>query len=195
MDAATLPERLAEQTPSWTVTGPPVRGRSCGACKACCVLVPVHLSADDYKAANERCRHACSKGCAVYAKRPEPCQVWSCAWLIQRETAGLRRPDLAGYVIDPMLDQVQAGEEMLDAVQVWADPARPDAHRDPALRAWLRQVGMPAIVRYSETDAFVLVPPHRARQEWLEIGAVLNTSIGNFARLTETERAAAAGVL
>ena len=183
----------ALQTPgtSWTFYGPAVRGRACGACKACCTLVPVHLAPEDYKPANQRCRHVCSKGCRVYDDRPEPCQAWSCAWLIQERTEGLRRPDQAGYVIDPLLDEIQVNGAPVSAVQVWLDPARPQAHTDPALRAWLEALGMPAIVRRSEWTGFVLLPPALTGGGWIEAETAINERIGCYAQLTDAERQAA----
>ena len=92
------------------VFGPHIRGRNCGSCKACCTSVPVDLSPTEHKDANVRCKHVCSKGCAIYPQRPRPCQVWSCRWLFDQGTAGLRRPDHSGYVIDcaPDTDDAEA---------------------------------------------------------------------------------------
>ena len=62
----------------------------------------------------------------------------------------------------------------LDVFQVWCDPARPDAHRDPALRAYLAAMharfGMPAFIRYNSRDGFLLVPPAvSGTGDWLEL--------------------------
>ena len=46
--------------------------------------------------------------------------------------SGIRRPDLAGYAIDPMLDTILVDKQPVEVIQVWVDPARREAHRDPA---------------------------------------------------------------
>ena len=153
-------------TEAWSIFGPPVRGRSCGSCQACCTLVPVARPLD--KPAGARCQHLRAKGCGIYATRPSPCRYWNCAWLYQPETADMRRPDKTGYIIDPMLQTILIDHDPVSVIQVWIDPARPDAHRDPALRAYLNRMGerhrTPAIVRWSYPggqegrDAMVLIP-------------------------------------
>lgn len=154
----------------WTVIGPSVRGRRCGGCTACCVQLPVRAMA---KGANERCPKLCSRGCSIYKQRPEECRYFSCRWLMDETTADLRRPDKSGYVIDPMLDTIVADGREVHVVQVWVDPKRPDAHRDPALRAWLAGVadryGMPALVRWNSSDAMLLAAPCLTGDgQWLE---------------------------
>lgn len=70
---------------------------------------------------------------------------------------------------------VQESGERIDVpvVQVWVDPKHPDAHRDPELRAYLarrgEEDGAAAIIRYSEGEGFVLIPPAlNAAGEWIE---------------------------
>ena len=169
----------ANLTHDWTIFGPNVRGRNCGACKACCTLVPVQLR-EGHKPANVRCRHLTSRGCGIYAKRPRPCQAWSCRWLMDPDTAAIRRPDLAGYAIDPMLDTILMDGTPLEVIQVWCDPARREAHRDPALRAYLatmgERFGLLVIVRWDSGDGLVLCPPSiSASGEWEEAGGTLRT--------------------
>lgn len=165
---------MNEDQDSWAVIGPPVRGRRCGGCTACCVQLPVRAMA---KGANEPCRKLCSRGCSIYATRPDECRYFSCRWLMDESTADLRRPDKSGYVIDPMLDTVVADGQEGHVVQVWVDPARPDAHRDPALRAWLagvaERLGIPALIRWNSRDAMFLVPPCLSSDgEWLEVTSI-----------------------
>ena len=123
----------------WTIYGEPVRGRSCGSCTLCCTLLPVELPSGP-KPANARCPHSYSKGCRIYARRPDPCRYWSCRWLFDPATAGLKRPDQSGVVIDAALDTILADGRPLDVLQIWCDPNRRDAHRDPAVRAYLADV-------------------------------------------------------
>jgi len=154
-------------TDGWQIFGLPGRNRACGSCTFCCTMVPVDRPLE--KPAGVRCQHLCNKGCRIYSRRPDPCRYWNCAWLYQPETADIRRPDRAGYVIDPMPQNILIDGHPTPAIQVWVDPKQPDAHRDPALRAYLDLMGerhrMPAIVRWSHAggqegrDAMVLVPP------------------------------------
>lgn len=134
--------------------------RACGGCTLCCRLMPVRELA---KGANTRCRYQrTGKGCAVYAthKQPPSCKIWSCAWLVDPETAKLSRPDRSHYVIDVMPDYIttvdNATGERRDhpVVQVWCDPKHRDAHRDPALREWLGD--RLALIRYSTNDAILI---------------------------------------
>lgn len=162
---------------AWRIFGPPVRGRTCGACKACCTWVPVERPLN--KPAGVACVHLRAKGCGIYEKRPDVCRYWNCAWLYQHETAAMRRPDLAGYLIDPVMQTVLAEGHPLPVLQVWVDPERPDAHRDPALRDYLndagRRYGVPSLVRWAwpipqeGAESMLLIPPSlRADGLWLE---------------------------
>jgi len=162
--------------------------RSCGECTLCCRLLPV----DDYvaidgrelpgalhKPAGERCPHQRHNGCAIYDRRPDCCRMWSCRWLTSDDTRDIRRPDRCHYVIDITPDTVKwvdnaTGEwsEIL-AIQIWVDPKHPDAHKDPALRAYIERRGeldrMVAIIRYSPRLGFVLFPPSMTTTgEWHE---------------------------
>jgi hypothetical protein len=48
-------------------------------------------------------------------------------------------------------------------------PAYPDAHRDPALRAWLDRRALSALVRYDDKRALVIAPPSvRSDGQWHE---------------------------
>jgi hypothetical protein len=141
-------------------------GRVCGTCTLCCTLVPVP-SLD--KPAGKRCQFArFSKGCTIYARRPGSCRTWACLWLIDASTAGLPRPDRAHYVIDMTPDFIRAsGADGVmhehPVIQIWVDPAYPDAHRAPELRAWLeRQAerwGYAAIIRRDNSSAIILAAP------------------------------------
>lgn len=141
--------------------------RACGDCQLCCSLLPVRSMA---KLAGQRCSHQQHhKGCKVYPKlfsvAPE-CKLWNCRWLLNDDAGELRRPDRSHYVIDVMPEYITLGDEdgvqhRVRVVQVWVDPKHPDAHRDPALRAWLeRRPGWAALVRYSAHEGFVIFPPN-----------------------------------
>lgn len=60
--------------------------------------------------------------------------------------------------------------------QVWVDPQNRDAHRAPAFRRWLDQRGLPALIRYSERDGFVLFPPSASKGHgWVKHQSGLTT--------------------
>jgi hypothetical protein len=149
--------------------------RRCGDCQLCCKLLP---TPEIGSLANERCKHQKhGVGCAIYARRPLSCQLWSCGWLQpdDHDTHDLPRPDRAHYVVDPMPDFITmtwsdgSPPEHIPVVQVWVDPDHKDAHRAPSFRAWLDRQGIPAIVRFNERDGFVLFPPStNAQHVWRE---------------------------
>jgi hypothetical protein len=114
------------------------------------------------KPAGLRCpyqRH--KKGCTVYSRRPFGCRAWACRWLTSDDTGELQRPDRSHYVVDETPDFIvtHSGDKV-PIVQVWIDPDYPDAHRDPALRAYLLRRwqldGHVALVRYDATRAMLL---------------------------------------
>ena len=166
---------------SLLLLGAPLRARSCGACKACCTQVPVELRPGTIKKANERCPHLYRHGCNIYATRPTPCRLWSCRWLFDPYAAGLKRPDIGGYIVDPWPDQIVADDRPVEVLQIWVDPARRHAHRDPGLRDFLagyaERQRMPAMVRYSSQEGFLLVAPcMTASREWLELDSNMVTA-------------------
>lgn len=142
--------------------------RRCAECQLCCKLLPV-VSID--KPANTRCaKQRTGKGCMVYRTAlPYECRMWSCKWLTGGpDVARLQRPDRVHYVIDAMPDIItmasadgQRQETMV--AQVWIDPAFPDAHREPGLRAWMALIGerdrMPTVIRYGINRALFICPP------------------------------------
>jgi hypothetical protein len=135
------------------------------------------------KRAGQRCEHQRHhKGCAVYARleRVSPsCKLWSCRWLVNDDTGGLRRPDRSHYVLDLIPDFVTAVDDLtgerqaVQVVQIWVDPKHPDAHRDPALRAYLERRAKDNIiglVRYDNESAIALFPPAlSANRQWNEV--------------------------
>lgn len=156
--------------------------RACGDCQLCCTLLPVVALK---KAGGAVCRHQkLHVGCAVYRgpEMPEECSLWSCRWLINDDATELARPNESHYVIDVMPDYItiqdkQAGPRQLQVVQIWVDPRHPDAHRDPALRRWIRKrakKGIGALVRHSPTQAFALfAPPLTHDGRWHEVHGVV----------------------
>jgi hypothetical protein len=130
------------------------------------------------KPADERCRYQKhGKGCAVYARRPLGCRLWNCRWLVN-DAGETRRPDRTHYVIDIMPDVIRMvpnddgdGPPVeITVIVVWCDPNYPDAHRDPALRDYLKdkaeKEGIGALIRFSESEGMGLLAP--CFDEWLE---------------------------
>lgn len=162
--------------------------RQCGSCTLCCKLLPVsegntkssrHLPVFE-KPANTRCQHQRhGVGCKIYDRRPMSCRVWTCQWLAGGEaTRDLPRPDRCGYVIDIAPDLITFnmpnGPKKVPVIQIWT--SWPDAHRDPALRAFLEvraaNLGMAALVRLpDQKTAIAMIPPTLpwGDGEWHEI--------------------------
>lgn len=149
-------------------------GRQCGGCSLCCRLVPVE---ELHKPAGKRCKHQrFARGCMIYAVRPISCREWSCMWLIGDEGGqplDLARPDRSHYVVDVMPDIIritnnETGKvDQIDVMQVWVDPAYPDAWKDKALLDMIERVGVIALVRYDSDRGFVACPPSRsADRQW-----------------------------
>jgi hypothetical protein len=113
-------------------------------------------------------------GCTVHntGKMPFECGVWNCRWLVNADTADLRRPDRSHYVIDIMPDFILADGEPVEVVQIWVDPRHRDAHRDPALRRYLERRALEnkvALIRYNAKDAFTLIAPILCKdRQWHE---------------------------
>lgn len=145
--------------------------RVCGDCQACCTLMPVE---EIGKPGLTRCKHQKSAlGCKIYPNRPHSCRIWSCAWLTDRETVDLPRPDRSRYVVDCWPDtiymtSVELGGRMPQAaLQVWCDPRYPEAWDNPKLKAYLDKRGMPVIIRFGNDKGFVIFPPsYYGGTEW-----------------------------
>jgi len=154
--------------------------RQCGDCQLCCKLLPVRTLG---KGAGQRCQHQRHhKGCAVYSTlgRVSPeCKLWNCRWLVADDTENLSRPDRSHYVLDLMPDFItlrddKTGEaQHVEVVQIWVDPKYPDAHRDPALRAYLDRLAeknVAGLVRRNNTEALTIFPPAlSADGQWHEV--------------------------
>lgn len=143
--------------------------RQCGDCQLCCRLVPVQ---EIGKPANTACRHQWPAGCFIYQRRPRSCREWSCQWLTnERGTADMQRPDITHYVIDPLPNYITRsddGSRWLVA-QVWVDDQYPEAHTDPALRAFLDSHSVIGLIRWDNKRGMLLIPPSvNADRVWIE---------------------------
>lgn len=178
--------------------------RACNECSLCCKLLPMQKNSEDRypdtikfleqegilkpgehlsflrdfdKPGGHRCPHQRHrKGCAVYNIRPMGCRVWSCRWLFDEDTAALRRPDRAHYVLDSSPDFVTSEDEngeqnVIPVMQVWLDPGFPDAYRDVDLYAYFAKQfhkGTAVLVRVTrEESIFIIGPP--MTDEWHEL--------------------------
>lgn len=160
--------------------------RQCGDCQLCCKLLPVKdnepwrgAPAMD-KPAGQKCIYQKHHvGCTVYGtgKMPACCQMWNCRWVVDTVPRDIGRPDRVHYVIDIMPDFVTTVSngvaQNVQVVQIWVDPRYPDAHRDPALRAWLAKLAeeqhILGMVRYSHRDTMMLLAPSVTEDgEWWE---------------------------
>jgi hypothetical protein len=176
--------------------------RECGQCQLCCKLLPVE--AVD-KLAGQRCKYQRHhKGCAIHAKLmavAPACAVWNCRWLVEDDTHGLSRPDRSHYVLDIMPDFVTLRNDLdgssqhVQVVQIWVDPGYPDAHRDPALRAYLERrakENIVGIVRWDDKGAMVIFPPSmNQNRQWNEVMTNMRTKTHSFAEIAAALQPAA----
>lgn len=148
--------------------------RQCGDCSLCCRLLPV---SEIGKKAGERCGYQrFGKGCTVHGpQQPRQCRAWSCAWLMLHQIV-LPRPDRAGYVIDVNVDFVVFGEDVfagkkVDALQIWADPKRPEAWRGAMdfIKEAIGQREAVAVIRFGANGAITVVPPQLGDGQWVEV--------------------------
>jgi len=149
--------------------------RQCGECSLCCRLIPV---AEIGKKTGERCSfQRFGKGCTVHGpQQPRQCREWSCAWLLLPMLT-LPRPDRAGFIVDLSVDVVVFGADVftgkkVDALQIWADPKRPDAWR--AAVPWIKEaIGereAVAVIRFGAEGGITLVPPRLSDDgQWVEV--------------------------
>lgn len=187
--------------------------RKCGDCRLCCSLIPIDedFRIDDegnvvgemaHKPKLTKCEHQCSKGCGIYATRPFACRTWSCAWLVDKRASMLLRPDHGHYLVDVMPSTARSTDKngkpmQAQVIQVWVDPAYPDAHRAPSLRAYLVAMakeygtiagvyGIPALE--AQNKALLLVPPSLSDTgEWFERESEI-AGVRNNPRITSSVR-------
>lgn len=72
------------------VLGPPVPGRSCGECTACCLLLDID---ELQKPAEVLCPSCTGSGCGVYETRVSACRNYYCAWRRVEAMPDWARPD------------------------------------------------------------------------------------------------------
>jgi hypothetical protein len=118
------------------------------------------------------------QGSSIYSKRHNDCRAWSCRWKATRRPAACRAPtartirSTVSTTTSPRTIPRQTNAKV-GAYQVWVDPAFPDAHRAPELRAWVEKQnakhGCVFVIRYSARAGFTLIPPTLSDGHgWLE---------------------------
>lgn len=114
---------------------PSSRGRTCGECRACCVVLGFEARPEESaftKPAGTPCPHLCPSGCAIYAQRPPVCARFQCAWLQTPTLPADLRPDRCG-VLFAMNDNLLG-----EGFAVYAYELRPGAS-DSEPASWLLQ--------------------------------------------------------
>jgi hypothetical protein len=81
------------------VFGPPVEGRECGECVACCKILGIDVP-ELAKPAGVLCQHCTGTGCGIYQTRPQQCRDWHCAWRRIGAMPPATRPDRLGVMFD-----------------------------------------------------------------------------------------------
>lgn len=169
--------------------------RQCGECQLCCRVLPI---IEIGKKANERCSYAkFGKGCTLHGQPSKPlsCQRWNCFWLVS-PAFDLPRPDRAGYVVDIMPDVVVFGEDVftgkkVDALQIWADPRRPEAWRGAMdwIKSAIGDKEAVAVVRFGPQTAITVVPPCLSDTgDWREVESRLMRPVeGDTVKRMKTE--------
>lgn len=114
----------------------------------------------------------------------------------------MSRPDRTHYVIDVMPDFITLVYDEtgaltnVEVVQIWVDPSYPDAHRDPALRAYIErrgEEGIAAIVRYSELRDHYLPAEHEQGRRMARGHARASQARAHRARAVRRDRQRAQG--
>lgn len=170
--------------------------RQCGSCTLCCKLIPVK---EIDKKSNTKCTHQRHSGCAIYNHRPMSCQLWNCAWLVNKDMSDQQRPDRSHVVISPGLETFwfrdnDTGEEIpVSAIEMWVDPQYPDAYKDHRIKAFMERRGeqnIATLVRYSSSEGFVIWPPHMTGRGFVEQhdGQVIPEAESNAKRIAEMRK-------
>jgi hypothetical protein len=102
--------------------------------------------------------------------------LFSCRWLSNDDTGRLSRPDRAHYVIDPspdfvtVVDNATGERRNIEVVQIWCDPAYPEAWLDEHLLDYIERraaEGKLALVRFGSQSAItVFAPPMSPTGQW-----------------------------
>lgn len=154
--------------------------RKCGDCQLCCRVLPI---SELGKKAGVRCSNQkFGVGCKVHGspRQPFSCRFWSCWWLLN-PAFDLPRPDRAGYVVDMSPDFVVLGADVfkdkrVPALQVWADPKRPDAWRGGMdwIKRTIEERDAVCVVRFDSRAAIVVVPPKLSDgRGWIEVDSYM----------------------
>lgn len=72
------------------------------------------------------CKHACAKGCSIYADRPQECVDFHCLWLIDERIPDYWKPSYSKMVLNPKLH----ADRNKGYIAILVDPAYPLRWRD-----------------------------------------------------------------
>lgn len=120
------------------------KGRACGPCTACCVVLSI---VELRKPARRACDHLRDDACGIHPDRPESCRAFHCAWL--RGALGddlALRPDALGVMIDHFVLR-GTGEAHTLAFELWEG-----ALESPEARAVLDALSRAHAVARSHRD-------------------------------------------
>jgi len=100
--------------------------RTCDGCTKCCEGT-LHGKAYQHSFYPGKPCHFLSKGCTIYANRPEdPCQIYKCEWLASEELPMWMRPDLCHAITTKRTinnieyyEILEAGKVLDSAVLSW----------------------------------------------------------------------------
>ncbi len=127
--------------------GPLVAGRGCGHCTACCFEITIEHPLLT-KPPREMCGHCTTKGCSIYAARPDVCQHWFCAWRRVAELPDHLNPDSCGLLAS-VVENLEADNPLarLYIIVHWLnnEPIVKSAAADELLAA-MRRYGLPVWV-------------------------------------------------
>jgi hypothetical protein len=147
---------MLEENGAATTNGPLTPVRGCDGCTLCCKVMGVQALA---KPAGTWCKHCkTGVGCGIYETRPGDCSSFICGYLLLPELSEEWKPRVSRLIISTLISG--------NRINVYVDPARPDAwRRQPyyaSLQAWSRRALAKAgqvVVRIG-ARCIVVLPDH-----------------------------------
>lgn len=142
--------------------------RTCDGCTVCCTVMSVKTPEFD-KPEYRACEKACPTGCSIYKTRPEPCEGYSCLWLID-EGKALRdedKPSVSGLLfemsgIHRKLSPFEERTGIAFLVVREAFPGAFDAYRGKKTLQRLSKKVL-IICAYQDGRRFAIGPPEKLR--------------------------------
>lgn len=145
----------------------PPRERTCGECRACCVVLGFEAREDESpfrKPAGTPCHHLVRIGCGIYHDRPPVCRRFECGWLVAPNLPDALRPDRCGVLFCTNDSAVGEG------YAVYAYELRPGA-AETGLPAWLiGELSVETTVIVVRADGMEIITADPEVQRRLESG-------------------------